>query len=157
MASTTAQSQPTALISEGSLQDIQISPSMASRPGSTPGFYNPKRRMGRDFAVLSVAQWLTAEAIKNEKRALATSSLSPMDESNLTRPSKIQRCDFANSVSSTSSSQPPSSENHEKIRPARILDANCATGIQGLRNIVESPIHAEAAIEISSKMVMLGW
>ena len=152
MTSTTTQSQLTTLVSEGSLQGIQISSSMASKPGSTPGFYNPKRRMGRDVTVLSVAQWLTDESIKNQRRALAVSLPAPTDESNLTRPTKVQRCALVDaSVSSTSSSQTPSSENNKKIRPARLLDTTCATGIQGLRNIVESPILAEVALDNLSK------
>ena len=59
----TAPSQPRpSLISEGALHGIQTAPSSAAKPGSTPGFYNPKRRVGRDFVVLSVAHWLANEA-----------------------------------------------------------------------------------------------
>lgn len=87
-------------ISEGSLLDMEIAPTQASKPGSTPGFYNPRRRIGRDFVVLSVAQWLAAKA----------------------------------------------SSSSNNSRPARLLDATCATGIQGLRTAVESPLLARAMI-----------
>ena len=85
------------LASEGSLCDVRVAPTLASKPGSEAGFYNPKRRVGRDFVVLSVAQWLAAEA--------------------------------------ACSGEP---------RPARLLDATCAAGVQGLRVAVESPLLARA-------------
>eukprot|EP01083_Nonionella_stella_P040647 110242_1 len=100
------------LVSEGSLCDMRISPSMANKPGSAPGFYNPKRQIGRDFVVLSVANWLYNDA----KRRAA-------------------KCE--------------GSKGSDTImpRPARVLDAACATGIQGLRTFVESPILAEAMLK----------
>lgn len=108
---------PSSLASEGSLRDMQVSPTMATKPGSTPGFYNPKRRIGRDFVVLSVAHWLATEA---KRRAAKEKNSNPEN----------------NTGSNTSSSR----------RPVRLLDATCATGIQGLRTIVESPILARAIL-----------
>lgn len=99
------------LVSEGSLRGIRISPSMANKPGSSPGFYNPKRQIGRDFVVLSVATWLYNDAIRRAAKHDGSRGSS----------TKI-------------------------LRPARVLDAACATGIQGLRTFVESPILAEAML-----------
>lgn len=112
--------QLTPLVSEGSLCDMQVSSTMANKPGSTPGFFNPKRRLGRDFVVLSVAHWLAAEA----KRRSAAAE-------------KKHRNDSGNTDDDKSFSY---------LRPVRLLDATCATGIQGLRTIVESPILAKAIL-----------
>ena len=101
-----------ALVSEGSLCDMRISSSMANKPGSAPGFYNPKRQIGRDFVVLSVANWLYNDAIKCA--------------------AKYDGSKGSDTIMS---------------RPARVLDAACATGIQGLRTFVESPILAEAMLK----------
>ena len=101
---------PSNLASEGSLHNMQIAPTLASKPGSVPGFYNPKRRVGRDFVVLSVAHWLTTEARR---------------------------------LSEKSSEEEPS---NRVIRPARLLDATCATGIGGLRAALEAPILARASM-----------
>jgi tRNA (guanine26-N2/guanine27-N2)-dimethyltransferase len=105
--------------SEGSLRDMQISPTMASKPGSTPGFYNPKRRIGRDFVVLSVAHWLATEATTRRAPPPAPTATSSSEEKD---------------------------ELSSRLRPARLLDATCATGIQGLRTVVESPILARAIL-----------
>mmetsp|Transcript_8716 Transcript_8716/g.21877 ORF Transcript_8716/g.21877 Transcript_8716/m.21877 type:complete len:532 (+) Transcript_8716:98-1693(+) len=105
------------IISEGSLRDMEVSSTMATKPGSTPGFYNPKRRIGRDVVVLSVAQWLAAET----KRRAAK--------------------DKVNNLKTGDSS---SASSNWTTRPVRLLDATSATGIQGLRCMVESPILANA-------------
>ena len=97
------------LISEGALQGIQIAPTAAEKPGSNPGFYNPKRRIGRDFVVLGVAHWLADRAVS-----------------------------CSDGLSDSNSRRLP--------RSARVLDATCATGIQGLRTVVESPLLAEAIL-----------
>ena len=98
---------------------MQISPTMASKPGSTPGFYNPKRRIGRDFVVLSVAHWLATEATTRRAPPPAPTATSSSEEKD---------------------------ELSSRLRPARLLDATCATGIQGLRTVVESPILARAIL-----------
>jgi len=108
--------QPTNLVtSEGSLVDIKIAPTLASKPGSTPGFYNPKRKIGRDFVVLGVAQWLVDETLRRATAAAA--------------------------FDSSGEEQSPN-----ESRPVRLLDATCASGIQGLRAAAESPALARAMI-----------
>ena len=93
---------------------MEVAPTMAAKPGSVPGFYNPKRRIGRDFVVLSVTHWLAAEA---KRRAAKEKDIN------------LKGGSAWNSM-----------------RPVRLLDATCATGIQGLRSIVESPILANAIL-----------
>lgn len=52
--------------SEGSLRSIAVSSTLGSKPGgSDVGFFNPKRRVGRDLVVLSVAEWLVEETARN--------------------------------------------------------------------------------------------
>ncbi|GFH44477.1 hypothetical protein CTEN210_00951 [Chaetoceros tenuissimus] len=80
---------------------------MASKPGSSSGFYNPKRRIGRDMVVLSTAHFLVNESRKHHEKSR-----------------KDGYC--------------------KEMRMARLLDATCATGIQGLRVYQESPILAKA-------------
>ena len=111
------------LVSEGSLRDMRVSSIMATKPGSTPGFYNPKRRIGRDVVVLSVAQWLAAETKRRAAKEKKDSDSNPKNEK------------LNNSISSKST-----------VRPVRLIDATCATGIQGLRCMVESPILANAIL-----------
>lgn len=84
------------VVSEGSVSSINVAAALAAKPGSEPGFYNSKRRVGRDFCVLSVAQWLSTK--------------------------------------------------DNRIVVPRLLDAHCASGIQGLRVAIESPLLAQALL-----------
>ena len=127
------------LISEGSLRDMQISSTMASKPGSTPGFFNPKRRIGRDFVVLSVANWLASEAERRHILMLQ-SELSGGGEE------KKNESMQGSSGASRNTSRNSNTSSNSMLRPARLLDATCATGIQGLRNAVESPILARSML-----------
>ena len=112
-----------ALVSEGFLRDMRVSSTMATKPGSTAGFYNPKRRIGRDVVVLSVAQWLAAETKRRATKEEKDSHTSPKNE-------KSKNTSSSNSTT----------------RPVRLIDATCATGIQGLRCMVESPMLANAIL-----------
>jgi len=92
-----------AVVGEGSLRGMRVAAKLADSPGSAPGFFNPKRRVGRDFVVLSVARWLAKQSELDKHRRRGWT------------------------------------------RPARLLDAMCASGIQGLRVVSEAPLIAKEA------------
>jgi tRNA G26 N,N-dimethylase Trm1 len=65
---TTISMASTSTVNEGSLIDMWVASTMAQQPGSTAAFYNPKRRVGRDCSVLSVAQWLLQRTNKQQQQ-----------------------------------------------------------------------------------------
>lgn len=120
----------TVIVSEGSLRNIKVAQTLAKTPSggsSLPGFYNPKRMVGRDFTVLSVAQWLVKQ---HDDRQYLLSSPPP-------------------------TLLFPDTKNHHNGSttrpPLRLLDAMSASGMQGLRVAFESSILAQRAIITTRK------